>query len=244
MKTVTMPFTGRFGNLLFQWAYIRAFAEQNGYELCLPEWIGEKIFNIPKARRPVGFPIDLILPEDTHQRQSSLIYTRKQVREWFAIRPEILAKLRALDENRKHVLLNVRQGRDYTDAGLVTLSVESYINACANLGYDNPNDVEWETDLNPMMLPDFTGDISASGLCTTWVGLPSFYRLMTAPVLFRANSSFSWWASTLSDGVIYSPVIKGIQGGVPNQRCDNFILGNWPVCCDNHPNTDLHLKEL
>jgi hypothetical protein len=230
---------GRFGNLLFIYAHARAYCERNGYELCLPPWVGESIFEIPLANRTPANRCDRVMPEDTHQRQESMLYTRAQVREWFRIKPTVLGLLRPILRNRKEVLLNVRLGNDYIGAGMVVLTLECYTKAARHWGY-KPDDWEWETDIYPARLPDFTGDMSASGLNTTWVGLPSFYRLMTAPVLFRANSTFSWWAATLGNGKVFAPIIKGLRGGQFHD-CAEFIEGNWPVMADNHPNTDLHL---
>lgn len=240
MPTCSLPLTGRLGNLLFQYAYLRAFCEQNGYDLCLPPWVGEQVFTIPEAVRREK--ADLVLNEDTHQRQSSLIYTHKQVRQWFQIKPEVLEQLRPVLKNRKPVLLDVRLGSDLIGAGLVSLGCVCYHDAALREGFKG-EDIEWETDLNPTRLPYFQGDVWAAGLGTTWVSLPAFYKMMTAEVHFRANSTFSWWAATLGHARVYSPVIKGMQGGIASQYCSTFVEGNWPVMADNHPNTDLHLKE-
>jgi hypothetical protein len=229
--------TGRLGNVLFQFSYFRAYCEQNGHTLCLPPWIGEKVFNIPEADRTPAAECDLVLPEETHQYQSSLIYTRKQVREWFTFRPEILERLRALDETK--IVFNQRCGKDYRDSGFVIVSDQSYFNAAEKFGYD-PVDAWWEVDTHPTLLEEFDGNPSACGLGTTMVSIPSFYRLMTAPALFRANSTFSFWAATLSNGKVYSPVIKGKPSG--EQDCE-FVEGNWPVMVDQSPNTDLFLRD-
>ncbi len=237
MKTAYFPLLGRFGNLLFIYAHARAWCEQNGYELCMDRWIGEKIFQIPEAKR--NHNADVVFPERMYQHQKDLIYTRKQVREWFTFKPEILDRLRRIVQTA--VLLNVRQHDDYRAAGLVTLSRQCYADACVRFGYDDKI-AEYETDVNPTRMDDFPGDLSASGLGVTMAGLPSFYRLMTAPILFRANSTFSWWAATLGNGKVYSPIIKGLQGGVKDVYCPNFVEGNWPVMADCPENSDLHLR--
>jgi len=241
--TVTMPLTGRLGNLLFQYAHLRAYAEQNGYEVSLPPWIGERVFaGVPEAVRPDKYKPDLDLGEDLHQRQSSLIYTRKQVKEWFVFKPEVLERLQPARCPQNKTILNARVNLDYVGAGMVCIGLWSYIKAYTNVfGTCYVRDTEWETDENAVALDSFPGDAWASGLGTTEVCLPSFYRLMTAPVLFRANSSFSFWAATLSDGRIFSPVIEGMKGGVPNQHCNNFVEGNWPRMSLLEGFTDLHI---
>jgi len=244
MPLITSPLIGRLGNLLFIYSHLRAYAEQNGYEVSLPPWIGERVFaGVPEAVRPDKYKLDVDLGEDLHQRQSSLIYTRKQVREWFTFNPEVLERLQPAKCSREF-LLNVREGPDYIGAGMVCIAKESYRMACdKRFGTLSKLDWAWERDVAPTWLECFDGDEWASGLGTTEVCLPSFYRLMTAPVLFRANSTFSYWAATLSDGRIFSPVIEGMKGGVPNQHCDNFVEGNWPRMSQLEGFTDLFLRD-
>ena len=75
MPTITIPLIGRLGNILFIYSWIRAYAEQNGYELCLPPWIGERVFaGVPEAVRPDKYKLDKVLGEDYCQRQECLIY--------------------------------------------------------------------------------------------------------------------------------------------------------------------------
>lgn len=240
MPTLFFPMLGRLGNNLFIYAHARAWAEQNGYELCVPPWVGEKIFAIPEAIRPDKHKPDLIWPERMYQDQASLIYTRKQVKEWFQIKPELLDKLSVIP--KPDLLCDLRQGQDYLDAGLVCLSKKCYWDAVASAGYD-PGAIEWELDTSPTRLPFFTGDVNSCGLGTSWVSLPAFYRMMSAKVHFRANSTFSWWASTLGNARVFAPIIKGMKGGMPEQYCNNWTIGNWPVMADCPQNSDLHLKE-
>lgn len=232
--------TGRLGNLLFQYSHARAWCQQNRYDLCLPPWVGEKVFDIPEAVRPKRFKPDMVWPENMRQNQESLIYTRRQVRDWFRFKPWVLDRLKSIKVPQ--ILLNVRHNQDYRDAGLVTLSTECYVKACERFGF-NVSLAEFETDSKPTRHPSFSGDPNGSGLGTSWVCIPSFYRLMSAPVLFRANSTFSWWAATLGNGRVFAPVIRGIRGGLPNAQCDTFVEGNWPAMTESPSNSDLYLKE-
>jgi hypothetical protein len=243
MKKMFVPMIGRLGNLLFIYAYARAYAEQNGYSLCIPPWVGERVFNIPEADRTPSHSCDIVCCENYRQSQDDLIYTRQQVKSWLQFRPEILTQLHQLDQSQPEIILNVREGDDYS--GFARVSRESYINACRKFGFD-PEKAAWETDTQATRMPQFTvfaGNEWGSGLGTSAVGIPSFYRLMKAKVLFRANSTFSWWAATLSDGRIFSPVVEGLSGS-PRVTCDNFVEGNWPAMTPGAgTNTDLHLKE-
>lgn len=243
MKLLQPFLTGRMGNILFQYAYARAWAEQNGYELCMLPWIGEIVFSgVPEAKRPDKYKPDLVWPEHLRQHQRDLIYTRKQVREWFAFKPEILEMLQPAKCPR-HVCLNIRQGQDYRDAGLVTLSRQCYMDAAKRLGY-GVDDICFEIDTQFFTLPNFQGNVTAGGFGVSEVVLPSFYRLMTAPVLFRANSSFSWWAATLADNQnIYAPLIYDLKGGIPNTYCPQFVNANWPAMVNSPDHSELHLKD-
>jgi len=241
MKTVYLPLLGRTGNILFQVAYGLAWCDQNGYTLSTWPWFGEKIFNIPKAVRPNEHKPDIEWPERMYQHQNDLIYTRKQVREWFSFKPEILEKLKPV--KAPEVLLDIRRGQDMIDAGLVCLGNECYWDACLKHGYGSA-DISWEIfPDSPTRLTEFDGNVNACGLGTTAVSIPAFYRMMTAKVHFRANSTFSWWAATLGNAKVYSPVIKGMPGGKSNQYCSNFVNGNHPVMADCPQNSDLHLAE-
>ncbi len=64
-----------------------------------------------------------------------------------------------------------------------------------------------------------------------------FLTLMRAKVLFRANSTFSWWAGTLGCGTVYSPEVNGAVGfvNVP------FVRGNH--CRLIGTGDELRLKE-
>jgi len=72
--------------------------------------------------------------------------------------------------------------------------------------------------------------------------LPDFYRLMNAPILFRSNSSFSYWAAVLGDNnVVFAPIIEGLEGGREHDRVP-FVVGNRPRISMHDFCTDLHLE--
>lgn len=75
--------------------------------------------------------------------------------------------------------------------------------------------------------------------------LPDFIKLYFARTIFRANSSFSWWAGFLSPTAkVYSPVIhrQAIYGRDSYEEVDyEFVEGNhphWMFGCG-----DIHFKE-
>lgn len=218
--TYTSQLIGRFGNAMFQYAALRAEAGRDGVPFITPAWIGDEIFNLPKHEahgevKTLG---------GYRQNQASLIYTRSQVREWFIFRPEIVDRLSAVPSWE---LLAHRRVGDYSALGYPVVSVESYHAACERFGYDWKA-LRFVREEEPMTingLPDW---------------LPDFHRLMRARILFRANSSFSFWSATLSDADVYSPVVDGLSAG---EHDVEFVYGNHSKFC-NLPNiTDLHLAE-
>lgn len=230
MPVITTHLIGRFGNQMFQYAFARAYAEKHGYDFQCDTWIGQQIFNLDDD--PI---IDHGLPkrnEDTlngegnidiagyAQQQSCLIYTRKQVREWFTFRDSVLdEELRDLVE--PPVAAHRRVG-DYGQLGYVVVSRMSYHKACKKYGYD-PTHVWMFTEEGGQPI------------------LHDFYRMTQARVLFRGNSTFSWWAGTLGTGKVFSPMVEALEGG-KEQDCE-FVEGNWPRFANLPFITDLHLKE-
>lgn len=240
---------GRFGNQLFQLAFGLGYAQTYGAELRIPaECPLRQIFQLDHIK-----PIDKILPQTGIDQipfgqvgidlvgyfQHTLflsLYSRQDCLEWFKFRPEIIKQyLDALtpasgtDDGGPHYVAHLRRG-DYPQYPWVftTVSEESYLRSFEREGIDK-NDVHWccETPLeNPL---DFLYD---------------FFVMKIANQLWRANSSFSWWAHVLASPSqkIYAPVVKGVFG--QNTSCD-FVAGNWPqfMSSSSPSHGDLFLRE-
>jgi len=220
---------GRFGNQMFIYAYTRALCEQNGYELITDRWVGEDIFDIKPTRRFRCEDCEMST-QGYFQDQKSLIYTRQQVKKWFQLSPAILE---VADYRRRpfNDMLAHRRVGDYPGYGFVVVSKLSYYAAQVKFGFD-PDKFDWITEEKPTVWPELGDDKSF---------VPDFVRMMRAKVLFRGNSSFSWWAATLGEARVFSPVIKGLVGG-REQDCE-FVEGNHPQNFEADFLTDLHLKE-
>ena len=125
--------------------------------------------------------------------------------------------------------------------GYSVLSMNSYLRAFEKFGYD-PDSMLWVSDdytgkwhvgrkmryLGGWTYPE--GSEYLRGIVFDW--LDDFLKLYFARTIFRANSSFSWWAAALSPTAkVYSPVIdrKHIYGVDGMEEIDvDFVEGNHP----------------
>ena len=225
---------GGFGGQLFQYCFARAYAEKYGLELRTPGWVGQEVFDIPgtpppKANLPGRTLFSLSWGEGdvqiqtyaTHQR--AMIYTRTQARAWFKLRPRLAALCESIRPQDDEIVAHRRTGDYIENPSYPVISRRSYVAACHQYGHDSGKlrFVEYET---PLLHPDIPSHLAF---------LPDFWRLLQAPVLFRGNSAFSWWAALLGDHcAVYSPDIRGLKTGVEQDA--PFVPGNAPRIVDNH----------
>lgn len=228
---------GRFGNNMFQFAHAKAFAEKNELELRMDPWVGEKVFTLGgyKPVRPNGS--ENFVLRGYFQNQESLNYTRADCRRWFKIRDELLPSLVNFSAYCEHA--HLRRG-DYAGYGYPVISRKAVDAAQLEHQYQDEFRKNYRgpqyavvSDEQPLKSPLFVGEMAF---------LPDFYRLMRAPLLYRGNSSFSYWAAVLGHGKVFSPIIKGLVGGVEHDNVP-FVPGNWPALADLQGITDLHLPE-
>lgn len=239
MSAITVSLYARLGNQMFQYAHARAYAEQNGHELRTQEWVGEKIFTLDghNCARPDGTEVETL--QGYFQDQKSLIYTRADCRRWFKFRPEIIDSLIGCYSYFPYA--HFRRG-DYAQSGFPLISRQSVDAAVAEHLF--PSELRENmvpgceyisvSEEVPHLVPAFTGGMSM---------VPDFYRLAHAPVLFRANSSFSYWAAVLGHGKVFSPIVDGLIGGVENDNVP-YVPGNHARLAMHEFTTDLHLKEI
>lgn len=230
MKTVALRNLGLFGNRAFRYCYARALCEQNGYELRTEPWQGEALFTLDGAThaRPDGSE-DIVIDE-YRQAQKDLIYTRADCRRWFEFRPEVE---RAAAGVTVPMIAAHRRVGDYAGAGYPVISEVAYRNAVFDAGF-KLDKLVFVTEENAVR----SGYFDSIGAPF----MPDFIAMMRADVLFRGNSSFSWWASVLGDAETWAPVITGLEGGREHDEVP-FVKGNHPRLCELGFVTDLHLKE-
>jgi hypothetical protein len=125
--------------------------------------------------------------------------------------------------------------------GYSVVSIESYRQAFRKFGYSEESIVwvsddysgKWHVGRKKRFIGGWeypTGSQYLPAIMFDW--LDDFLKLYFARTIFRANSSFSWWAATLSPTAkVFSPVmgqphIYGIDG--INEITVDFVEGNRP----------------
>jgi hypothetical protein len=192
---------GQFGNQLFQYAYARAYSESIGAELHTPDWIGRPLFGLNEPVMQGLGDVDLV--GYFQQPEHLALLSKTKLKKWFRFANPIKVP--------KHELVFHQRRGDYLNYpdfwGVV--SDDSYKKAALEIGL-NPQDA--------VVLDDSRGSDFM---------LTDFFIMMNCKTLFRANSSFSWWAATLGTCKVYSPQV-GTQTGwvdVP------FVAGNDSGTC-------------
>jgi hypothetical protein len=250
MSILVLQLQGRFGNQACQYLFASAYAERHGFELQVEPWIGERIFQIshPRPHRHDMLPVfnEAQLAERVPdgpfvfrgyaQCQSAMLYTKRQAQAWLTMRPEIEtacanAVLSTAAKDAR-VVCHQRVG-DFKGYNYPICSAASYHRACEQYGLTQEYPTCWFcTEESPIphagFLPDDLGF------------MPDFYRMVTAPTLLRGNSTFSWLAALLGDGLVLSPIIDGLEGGKEHDCA--FVPGNWPRLANFDFTTDLHVN--
>jgi hypothetical protein len=116
---------GRFGNQLFQYAFLRTTAQRLGVKFFCPEWLGDRVFllddedersRLPQStenvyrqpRENVGFIVSALHIEDDTEIvgyfQAERYFDRAAVTRWYTFRPEIVGAVQ-----RKYQHLDLAQ---------------------------------------------------------------------------------------------------------------------------------------
>lgn len=248
MTVIARRFHDRAGNNLFQYAHARSYAERIGAELQTDPWWGQKVFGLTEK------PIERDLPKradmDFEQwdgetdieltgwalHQKCLLYSRADVKRWLQFTDEIERALKT-DLSPFPVAYHVRWGDFQTMPDFIAISHGSYEKAIR----------QFLPDFNylPKMICawDSLRSTKLESMNLGW--LPDFAALMQATHLFRANSTFSWWAAALGDNArVFSPKLNGIA---PLALCFQdvpFVEGNHcAISCFHNNCSDLYLRE-
>lgn len=238
---VAASLQGRTGNCMFTVAFAKAYAERHGFEFQCDDWIGKRVFGLNDP--PIAEPEKLKRVDENTlvdgegdvcirsycQNQKSLIYTRRDCLRWFQFSDEIENAMRGY--NFPEVVGHRRVG-DYPGYGIYpVVSEASYHRAMSHYYHTSHVKLHLLTEESPTIVP----------LPEELKDIPDFYLMTKALVLFRGNSSFSWWAAVLNEvASVYSPIVAGLPSR--EQDCI-FVPGNWPRFANMEFTTDLHLPE-
>lgn len=253
MNTLRFLPQGRFGNQATQYLFAKGWAYRNNYILTSDPWVGEQIFQLNDPRPPadvVGIRcdenrlcglaangVDVEFRGYAQNQQCANYYTQRGARDWLRFRPEIAAAcaqaIAAYQRGVPDVIVCHRRVGDYTGYGYPVVSLRSYWLACEEFGLDHK--APTTTVLTEEVPTPHTGfvpdDISF---------VVDFYRMVTAKTLLRGNSTFSWLAALLGDGLVLSPIIDGLEGG--REHDCQFVPGNWPRLANFDFVSDMHVK--
>jgi len=231
--TVSIDMDGRFGNQMFQYAFAKAYAEK--YDA---KFVMQTLTNVPWAF-PLLLPSVFDIKEETTTRSDLPrtgwnetpfgktdicfvghcqtqrhvgIMGKHRAQEWFNLKPIWRKKFACLFAEGPKVACHVRQG-DYLVCKntLCAVTEESYVRALNQFGFAKEQ-VVWVRE--DEVQPDSELEAAAD-----------FLTLQSAKNLFRANSTFSWWAGALGSGKVYSPVVNYMHYGLQTVP---FVEGNHP----------------
>ena len=234
---------GRFGKCLWQHSVSSKYAMLTGSLFESHRWVGHDLFDIPyhpPSRTLVRTELDSLDWETSNidllgyfQFQDAVDRLRRsELKEMFRFKSEFRDRF---PKREHYIAAHLRTG-DYFSMSDVFCNIteQSYFIACRKFGLDVSKMVFVRED-QPQSAPDL--EVRGLGF------IPDFFTLMNADVILRANSTFSWWAATLSLARVFAPVVEDRVG--PNDV--EFVEGNWPRCVDasrcGGRVTDLHLPE-
>lgn len=249
MSVITCQFAGsKLGNATMQWLWARGYAQRQGCEFQCEPWIGQQVWALADA--PItakGLPqrseLDLqdgevnVCLKGYAQNQKAMLYTKAQAQAWLKLKWDAEQILRPFLKGPQYkVVAHMRRG-DFAPYGYPVVSLASYEACIAKYKLNSHLSANFET----FLLVSEHSPRWSSMLPSNLSFLPDFLTLLTAKVLLRANSSFSWVAALLSNAEVYSPVIDGLVGGKDHDV--EFIPGNHPKLSNLAGCTNLHLPE-
>lgn len=207
---------GGFGNQIHQYVAARKYAESIGARLEVPAWAGNAVFGLQDP------PYSCELPEVSGGDNGSVFeWGRTNIRLagyfqnqfWISklSRTELKIWLHVREAHRGNYVAGHLRVGDYIGHPLfANVPKHAYEIAAAA----NGDTITHWTQGGP---PEFG----------TLGFVPDFLLLLGARVLYRANSTFSWWAATLGDHEhVYAPLVDDRVG----EYVAPFVEGNWPRC--------------
>jgi len=233
---------GQFGNALFQYCFARAYAERLGATLETSYWVGQRLFKgvnepplsckLPKTmmdQLPSSITAEIDLHGYFQNKECLELYSVRKAKEWLQFKPEWAEQFPK--KFAKYIAIHMRHG-DY-----VTRYAHQFCLISAECQYQFAHHLNSRLDDLPIVV---VSEENAEDYDDPEISfLPDFFTLMQADYLIRANSTFSWWAGTLGNGRVYSPVVGDLVGwnNVP------YVEGNSEPLLNYQNHGRLHLRD-
>lgn len=235
--------------MCFLYAHAKGYARRYGCELQTGDWIGRKI--LQNANEPISTHIlpqteldsntkkpldryfgmvDIDLRLYAQNQMSCDFFTRKDLREWFTLKPQYEA---LAPKVKPMSVAHLRRG-DFCD----NQSFSKYYCSVSDRSYD---DAIEQFNIPKPVTKVFEGwRETPTGVPKEIEWLPDFLYMRDAKYLLRANSTFSMFASWLGNGITYSPLVEDKVGW----QDAPFVLGNHACTAGKfHNQSSIYLKE-
>lgn len=221
-------FMGRWGNTIGQWAFGWSIARRLGCRFQCPHWLGEDVFNIRRTpitpQRLKECKVDEIPTQPDRSIHGYFQYQKafdcmraSELRKQLTVKTQYAE--RWVRPRKFYIAAHLRRG-DYLKLRDRYAVVHrcAYERAILAAGYDLA-DVIWVSDEEPFGTGIYVPNLAF---------LYDFLTIQNADVVFRANSTFSFWAAALGKGKVYSPRVSEQVGDLydatfePHNACANF----------------------
>ena len=238
---------GRFGNQLFQYAFLRTSAQRLGAKFHCPQWLGDKIFNLNDQNERVWVETNMSntyheLRKDSDFDESSLhiedqteilgffqsekYLDREKVFKWYAFKEEMISSVR---EKYKHidfsnsVGIHLRFGDIKRQLKYVNLSKFYYNKALSYINH-RENILVFSDEI--VTAKECLGDMGRNFIyIEDNTDYEDFYLMTLCHDFICSVSTFSWWGAWLNsypDKTVVAPK-EWIRPGSP--------IRNTDLCC-------------
>jgi hypothetical protein len=252
MPLIEAVIGGGLGNKLFGYCFARAYAEKHGCDLHVQGGLFPQKWNIifqdtdhpPVTHNlPIRQSYDLeqwdgetdIRIEGFCQHQKNLIYTRRDLKKWLRLKPEIEEMVKGITS--VDILANQRLG-DYCLPcnPFAWVSPQSYIDCCERFSLGS--NITWQDGDTHYPWPGIDASLFKrhehhAEFDERMDFLPDLVVMMRAKNLLRANSTFGWWAHALGNNErVFCPNVfavnsqDGIVNGSRQPQFVPFVEGN------------------
>ena len=248
---------GRFGNQLFQYAYLRSQAGRMGVKFYCPKWRGDSVFELQdeKERGEIFDPkfyynesefnhgfdkktLDIKDETDvTGFFQSEKFFSKSDIREWFSFKKEMFEGVRKKYSNidfKNSIAIHLRLG-DYLNPSLqFYIAKTSYFEEALNLLGSSPHILVFSDDPNRAQksLGHISGNIQ---FIEGNKDYEDFYLITKCRDVICSASSFSWWAAYLNPSSTKKVIMPSqwFLPGSPTANHDIFV-SEWITLPAHH----------